>query len=47
MRNCSYLRRLVTSMGLVELEIPPAREGGSADEVVGRYKHRTAERKGG
>ena len=42
-RNGSYLRRLVTSMGLVELEVPRAREGGSAGEVLGRYKRRTAE----
>ena len=42
-RNGSYLRRLVTSMGLVELEVPRAREGGSAGEVLGRYRRRTAE----
>jgi hypothetical protein len=29
----SYLRRLVTSTGLVELEIPPAREGGSPNPL--------------
>jgi putative transposase len=42
-RNGSYLRRLVTSLGLVELEVPRAREGGSAGDVLGRYKRRTAE----
>ena len=42
-RNGSYLRRLVTSMGLVELEVPRARAGGSAGEVLGRYKRRTAQ----
>jgi hypothetical protein len=42
-RNGSYLRRLVTSLGLVELEVPRAREGGSAGEVLGRYRRRTAE----
>ena len=42
-RNGSYVRRLVTSLGLVELEVPRAREGGSAGEVLGRYKSRTTE----
>jgi transposase-like protein len=42
-RNGSYLRRLVTSLGLVELEVPRAREGASAGGVLGRYKRRTAE----
>src|SRR3954467_8683032 len=42
-RNGSYLRRLVTSLGLVELEVPRAREGGSAGDILGRYKRRTAE----
>jgi putative transposase len=42
-RNGSYLRRLVTSLGLVELEVPRAREGGSAGDVLGRYKRRSAE----
>jgi putative transposase len=44
-RNGSYLRRLVTSLGLVELEVPRAREGGSASEVLGRYKRRTRDRR--
>jgi len=42
-RNGSYLRRLITSMGLVEREVPRSREGGSAGEVLGRYKRRTGE----
>jgi putative transposase len=42
-RNGSYTRRLVTSMGLVELDVPRAREGGSAGEILGRYKRRTSE----
>ena len=42
-RNGSYLRRLITSLGLVELEVPRAREGGSAGEVLGRYRRRSAE----
>ena len=43
MRNGSYLRRLVTSMGLVELDVPRARAGGSASDVLGRYRRRAAE----
>lgn len=43
LRNGSYLRRLVTSLGLVELEVPRARAGGSAGEVLGRYRRRAAE----
>src|SRR5690348_13296428 len=43
MGNASYLRRLVTSMGLVELEAPRARAGGSSSDVLGRYKRRAAE----
>ncbi len=42
-RNGTYLRRLMTSMGLVELAVPRAREGGSAGEVLGRYQRRTAD----
>ena len=41
-RNGTYLRRLITSMGAVDLEIPRAREGGSAGSaILGRYKRRT------
>ena len=42
-RNGTYLRRLVTSVGGIELEIPRAREGGAAAGVLGRYQRRTAE----
>jgi transposase-like protein len=42
-RNGTYLRRLMTSMGLVELQIPRARETGSAGEVLGRYQRRTGD----
>ncbi len=43
-RNGTYLRRLITSMGAVDLEIPRAREGGSAGSaLLGRYKRRTPE----
>ena len=43
-RNGTYLRRLVTSMGAVDLKVPRSREGGSAGSAVfGRYKRRSAE----
>ncbi len=43
-RNGTYLRRLVTSMGGIDLAVPRAREGGSAGSaVIGRYKRRAAE----
>jgi putative transposase len=43
-RNGTYLRRLMTSMGTVELAVPRARAGGAAGaEVLGRYRRRTRE----
>jgi transposase-like protein len=43
-RNGTYLRRLITSMGAVDLEVPRARESGSAGSgVFGRYRRRTQE----
>jgi len=43
-RNGTYLRKLITSMGAIDLEVPRAREGGSAGGgVFGRYKRRTQE----
>jgi putative transposase len=43
-RNGTYLRRLITTMGAIDLEVPRAREGGSAGAaVIGRYKRRSAE----
>jgi transposase-like protein len=39
--NGTYLRRLLTSMGSVELAIPRTRQSGSPSGVVGRYKRRT------
>jgi len=41
--NGTYLRRLLTSMGLVELAVPRTRHSGAPVEVLGRYKRRTAE----
>ena len=40
-RNGTYLRRLLTSMGMIEIAVPRAREGGSPTEVIGRYRRRT------
>lgn len=42
-RNGTYLRRLVTTMGAIDVEVPRTREHGSAAGVVGRYRRRTAE----
>jgi transposase-like protein len=41
--NGTYLRRLLTSMGLVELAVPRTRANGSAIDAIGRYKRRTDE----
>jgi transposase-like protein len=41
-RNGTYLRRLMTSTGTVELAVPRSRAAGAAGaEVLGRYKRRT------
>lgn len=42
-RNGSYLRGLMTSMGHLEVAVPRTRASGSAGEVLGRYKRRSAE----
>jgi len=39
--NGTYLRRLLTSMGLVEIAVPRTRHSGAPADVVGRYKRRT------
>lgn len=39
--NGTYLRRILTSMGSVELTVPRTRQSGSPSGVVGRYKRRT------
>jgi putative transposase len=39
--NGTYLRRLLTSMGSIELVMPRTRHSGSPSGVVGRYKRRT------
>ena len=43
-RNGTYLRRLLTSLGQIEVTVPRSREGGSPADVVGRrYRRRTEE----
>ena len=42
-RNGTYLRRMLTSMGLIEVAVPRTRESGSAGEMLGAYKRRSAE----
>ena len=42
-RNGSYERRLTTTAGTVDLEVPRTRTRGAAGAVVGRYKRRVAE----
>jgi putative transposase len=39
--NGTYLRRLLTSMGELEVTVPRTRQSGSPVEVLGRYKRRT------
>lgn len=40
-RNGSYLRKLLTSQGHIDVAVPRTRNSGSAAEVIGRYKRRT------
>ena len=42
-RNGTYLRRLLTSMGQLEVAVPRAREQGSPTGIIGRYRRRSAE----
>jgi transposase-like protein len=41
--NGTYLRRLLTSLGLIEVAVPRTRHHGSPVEVVGRYRRRTTD----
>lgn len=41
--NGTYLRRVLTSMGHIEAQMPRTRENGSPTEVLGRYSRRTGE----
>lgn len=40
-RNGTYMRQLLTSMGLIDLAVPRTRHGGSPVDVLGRYQRRT------
>ena len=42
-RNGTYLRRLLTTMGAVEVAVPRTRESGSPVDVIGRYRRRSEE----
>ena len=42
-RNGTYLRRLLTSLGHIEVSVPRTRNSGSAADVIGRYQRRTDE----
>lgn len=42
-RNGTYVRRLLTSLGQIEVTVPRTRASGSASPVLGRYQRRTAE----
>lgn len=41
--NGTYVRRIVTSLGEVEVGVPRTRESGSPTEVLGRYKRRVSD----
>lgn len=43
LRNGSYFRRLLTSMGMIDVKVPRTREGGAPTEVFGRYQRRQEE----
>ncbi len=42
-RNGTFLRRLLTSMGQIEVAVPRSRELGSPAAVMGRYRRRSEE----
>jgi len=42
-RNGTYLRRLLTSLGQIDVSMPRSREQGSPAEVIGRYQRRSPE----
>jgi transposase-like protein len=42
-RNGTYLRRLLTSLGQIEVAVPRSREQGSPADVLGRYQRRSPE----
>ena len=42
-RNGTCLRRLLTSLGQIDVMVPRSREGGSPADVMGRYRRRSEE----
>ena len=42
-RNGTYLRRLLTSLGQIDVMVPRSREGGSPADMMGRYRRRSEE----
>lgn len=42
-RNGTYLRSLLTTMGMIEVAVPRTRDSGSAVDVLGRYRRRSGE----
>jgi len=42
-RNGTYMRNLLTTMGLIEVAVPRTRQNGSAVDVIGRYRRRSDE----
>ena len=42
-RNGAYTRRLLTSLGQIDVAVPRSRDSGCPSEVLGRHRHRTAE----
>lgn len=42
-RNGTYLRRLLTSLGQIDVTVPRSREQGSPADVLGRYQRRSPE----
>lgn len=40
-RNGTYLRRVLTSLGQIELQVPRSRQNGAPADVLGRYRRRT------
>lgn len=42
-RNGTYLRRLLTSLGQIDVTVPRSREQGSPADVIGRYQRRSPE----
>lgn len=41
-RNGTHVRRLLTSLGAIDVTVPRTRASGSVSHVVGRYRRRTA-----